>query len=136
MRSYWLGIILLLSLFVIPSGSSQNLENYVTIASTDLWDDEYLDTSIQAGLLSRSATDSYEFTFELAKSLDISTDGLTWVFTLKEGLTFADGDPILASDVKFTYSSILEHLCSPRRRSLHPFGLQNSKCPKISAASS
>ncbi len=38
----------------------------------------------------------------LAESWDVSDDGLTYTFHLKEGVEFHSGDPFTASDVKFT----------------------------------
>lgn len=39
---------------------------------------------------------------KLAEKHDISDDGLTYTFYLKEGVTFHDGSPLTAEDVKFT----------------------------------
>jgi peptide/nickel transport system substrate-binding protein len=39
----------------------------------------------------------------LAESWEVSDDGLTWTFTLREGVTWQDGEPFTADDVKFTY---------------------------------
>lgn len=38
----------------------------------------------------------------LAKSWDISDDGLTYTFHLEDGVTFQDGTPLTASDVKYS----------------------------------
>ncbi|MGG0934765.1 ABC transporter substrate-binding protein [Brevibacillus centrosporus] len=35
-------------------------------------------------------------------------DPTTWVFTLRKGVTFHDGSPFTAEDVKFTYDSLLD----------------------------
>jgi peptide/nickel transport system substrate-binding protein len=39
----------------------------------------------------------------LAESWDISEDGITYTFHLRPGVTFHDGTPLKASDVKFTF---------------------------------
>jgi peptide/nickel transport system substrate-binding protein len=39
---------------------------------------------------------------DLAESWDISDDNLTYTFHLRDGLTFSDGSPLTADDVKFT----------------------------------
>lgn len=39
---------------------------------------------------------------ELAKSWDVSDDGLTYTFHLQDGVTWHDGEPFTANDVKFT----------------------------------
>ncbi|WP_443075657.1 ABC transporter substrate-binding protein [Streptomyces sp. NBC_01693] len=45
----------------------------------------------------------------LAKALpDVSDDGRTYIFTLREGVTFSDGEPLTAQDVVFTYRTVLD----------------------------
>jgi peptide/nickel transport system substrate-binding protein len=44
----------------------------------------------------------------LAESWEISDDGLTYTFQLREGVTFHDGSPLLASDVKFTFERLVD----------------------------
>ncbi|MEO1471166.1 MAG: ABC transporter substrate-binding protein, partial [Pseudomonadota bacterium] len=49
---------------------------------------------------------SYDYSViepELAESWEISADGLTMTFTLKEGAVFQDGRPVTAADVKWSY---------------------------------
>ena len=52
----------------------------------------------------------------LAESLSISEDGLTYTITLKDGLKFQDGTDVLASDIVFTYETLLNPLYSGRYR--------------------
>lgn len=59
-----------------------------------------LTTLIYSGLV-REEKDG-TFTPDLAESVEISPDGMTYTFRLKEGLTFHDGDPLTAEDVLFT----------------------------------
>ncbi|HVX30785.1 MAG TPA: peptide-binding protein [Nitrolancea sp.] len=40
---------------------------------------------------------------DMAKSWEISTDALTYTFTLQDRITWHDGQPFTAADVKFTY---------------------------------
>jgi peptide/nickel transport system substrate-binding protein len=40
---------------------------------------------------------------DMAKSWEISTDALTYTFTLQDGITWHDSTPFSADDVKFTY---------------------------------
>jgi peptide/nickel transport system substrate-binding protein len=52
-----------------------------------------------------SAEDPNEMVPDLAESLgEVSDDGLTWTYTLKDGLTFENGDPITSAEVKFGIS--------------------------------
>ncbi|MFB6152118.1 MAG: ABC transporter substrate-binding protein [Haloarculaceae archaeon] len=44
----------------------------------------------------------------LAKSYDVSDDGLTYTFTLKEGVKFHDGSELTASDVVYSYRRLAE----------------------------
>ena len=45
---------------------------------------------------------------DLAESWTVSNDGLTYAFQLRKGVTFHDGRPLTAEDVKFTFASILD----------------------------
>ena len=55
---------------------------------------------VYAGLM-RSAPNG-EVVPDLAESYEISSDGLTYTFILKDNLTFQDGSPLTADDVEFT----------------------------------
>lgn len=44
----------------------------------------------------------------LAASWEISEDGLTYTFTLQEGVTFQDGSPFTSADVVFTFNRLKE----------------------------
>lgn len=41
---------------------------------------------------------------DLATDWEVSEDGLEWIFKLREGVTFHNGDPLTADDVVFTYN--------------------------------
>ncbi len=47
-------------------------------------------------------------TGDLAKSWDVSDDGLTITFNLHENVKWHDGTPFTSADVKFTYDSVFE----------------------------
>ena len=52
----------------------------------------------------------------LAKSVKVSSDGLRYTVTLREGLRFSDGQPLDADDVIFTFRVYLdENVHSPQR---------------------
>ena len=44
----------------------------------------------------------------LATSWDVTGDGLIWTFELRDDVTFHNGDPLTAADVKFTYERLLD----------------------------
>lgn len=50
-----------------------------------------------------------EATEGLAESWDTSEDALTWTFTLGDDREWSDGEPVVADDVVFTYTSIMEN---------------------------
>jgi peptide/nickel transport system substrate-binding protein len=52
-----------------------------------------------------TATDFYP---ALAESWEVSDDGLTYTFKLKQGVMFHDGTPFNADAVKFTYDRVVE----------------------------
>jgi peptide/nickel transport system substrate-binding protein len=57
----------------------------------------------------------FELQPELAESWDISEDGLTVTFNLRDGVSWHDGEPFTSEDVKFTWESSL--------MTLHPRGV-------------
>lgn len=53
---------------------------------------------------------------ELAASWEVSPDGRVYTFTLRSGVTWSDGTPVSAADVKFTYDALAsEAVQSPFR---------------------
>ena len=42
----------------------------------------------------------------LAESWSVSDDSLTWTFKLRKGVSWSDGEPFTAEDVKFTYETM------------------------------
>ncbi len=50
---------------------------------------------------------------ELAQSYEISKDGKTWTFHLRHGVTFANGDPLTADAVVYSYKRVLKLHKSP-----------------------
>ncbi len=44
----------------------------------------------------------------LVEKKEVSDDQLTWTFTLKDGLTFQNGEELTVSDVKFTYDFYMD----------------------------
>ena len=50
----------------------------------------------------------YKPTPDLASSWETSSDGKTWTFHIREGMTWHDGRPLTADDVAFTYNLIIK----------------------------
>lgn len=75
------------------------------LVSSDVYQ-TWIEYLVQEGMVQRNP-DTLEFEPKLAESWDISEDGLTMTFTLREGLRFSDGEPLTAEDVKFTFDWIL-----------------------------
>jgi peptide/nickel transport system substrate-binding protein len=61
---------------------------------------------ILESLLGRNP-DTLEWEGVLAESWEVSEDGLTFVFKLRDGLTFSDGVPLTADDVVFSFEFIM-----------------------------
>lgn len=57
-------------------------------------------------LVTFPAQDASEILPLLATSWDISDDGLTYTFTLREGVKFSNGDPLTAADVAFSIARL------------------------------
>ncbi|HET9016971.1 MAG TPA: ABC transporter substrate-binding protein [Thermomicrobiaceae bacterium] len=56
---------------------------------------------------------------DLARAWEVSTDGLTYTFTLQDGVTWHDGQPLTAHDVAFTYGLLMNPATgSPRTAEL------------------
>ncbi len=88
--------------FYISTISNPKKWNYVTAHETS--------TTQYTGQMLRGLTDIHPITGavepELAKSWDISEDGLTVTFHLREGIKWSDGQPFTADDVVFTFNDL------------------------------
>ncbi len=84
----------------------------VTIMNA-VWGNEYFDPRDQVGeglnfhralhAFWINSNENYELIPGVATAWDISPDGLTWTFNLREGVTFHDGEPLTAEDGAFTF---------------------------------
>lgn len=54
---------------------------------------------------------------QIADSWDVSEDGLTYTFHLRDDIVWSDGEPLTAEDVKFTYDAIASDLVETPRKS-------------------
>ncbi|MEM1058848.1 MAG: peptide-binding protein [Verrucomicrobiota bacterium] len=71
---------------------------------------------VYEGLLTRDM-ETLEIKGVLAESWEISEDGLTFTFKLREGVTFHDGHPLTIEDVKYSYDRIKdEKTLAPHRQ--------------------
>jgi peptide/nickel transport system substrate-binding protein len=52
---------------------------------------------------------NFDYVPELASNIQRSGDGLTFTFTLREGVTFHDGRPFTSADAKYTLDTILSN---------------------------
>ena len=46
---------------------------------------------------------------EIAESWEVSEDGKTWTFKIRQGVMWQDGEPLTARDVAFTFNYIVEN---------------------------
>ncbi|HSF60368.1 MAG TPA: ABC transporter substrate-binding protein [Gaiellaceae bacterium] len=74
---------------------SPNVTVGVTIEAYELWNLHY-------ATLTDKAADDFATIPGLAESWEGSDDGLTWTYTLREGLQWSDGTPLTAEDVAYT----------------------------------
>jgi len=74
-----------------------------TILSTDVPSGN-INSRVYNGLVRYN--EDLEFVGDLAESWEFSDDGLVWTFHLREGVTWHDGEPFTADDVKWTYEAI------------------------------
>ncbi len=91
----------ILTIGVLQDVDSPNVTVGYTVAAYELWNLQY------ATLTDKAAAD---FATEpgLAESWVGSEDGLTWTYTLREGLAWSDGTPFTAEDVAYTVNRARE----------------------------
>lgn len=77
--------------------------------------DRDLTSLVYSGLM--KATPEGNLTLDLAKDYQISEDGLTYTFTLKDTAVFHDGSPITSDDIEFTIQKAQDGLLKSPRRS-------------------
>jgi peptide/nickel transport system substrate-binding protein len=76
---------------------------------------EVLDPAKQAADFDANSGVYGKLTGDLAESWEISADQLTWTFHLRKGVTWHDGEPFTAKDVKFT-----SELCYNPKNTMKP----------------
>lgn len=66
-----------------------------------------VESYVMSSLLDRDLN-TYEWQPDVAEKWEISKDGMTFTFKIREGVTFHDGKPLTAADVKFTFEAIMD----------------------------
>src|SRR5690606_8168190 len=66
-----------------------------------------VESYVMSSLLERNP-DTYEWEEAVAEKWNISKDGMTFEFKIREGVKFHDGKPLTAEDVKFSFDAIMD----------------------------
>ncbi len=95
-----------------------SLKTLTPLVSTDAYASQ-VQYYVQESLVNRNP-DTMEWEGLIAKSWQISPDGLTITFQMRDDVTFSDGVPLTAKDVVFTYNFIMnEAIAAPAERSVY-----------------
>ena len=68
----------------------------------------YVMYAMNYDLLVNFSTEDYSPVPGLAESWEVSDDGLTWTFHIRQGVEWHDGEPFTAHDVAYTYNRVLD----------------------------
>lgn len=124
---------LLTTLAAAPAVQAQAFDPDATIGIGSLYEPQNLDNTAGAGQGINEAFNGnvYEALFQLTDAGDVapvlasdytvSDDGLTYTFTLQDGVTFHSGEPLTAQDVKFS----IERVTAPDSKSSRKSSLAN-----------
>src|SRR5260221_7179453 len=110
--------LLLLTAIVLPSACRRSQSNVFVIALSDNLKtiDPIGSPSVDAAservrtLMFNSLVkkdDRFDYVPELASNIQRSDDGLSFTFTLRDGVTFHDGRPFTSADAKYTLDTVL-----------------------------
>jgi len=95
-----------------------NLKTITPLVSNDVYATK-IQSYVLESLLIRNP-ETLEWEGLLAKSWSVSEDGMTFIFKLRDGLTFSDGVPLTADDVAFSYRFMMtEAIQAPTERSYY-----------------
>lgn len=112
-----LALAVLLAALTVPIASAQEEDDAVTlrIGLTQDWDGinpalnfsvpSYDVWNLQYATLTDKAAADFETIPGLAESWEASDDGLTYTYTLREGLVWSDGEPLTAEDVAWNINT-------------------------------
>ncbi|HEY3216648.1 MAG TPA: ABC transporter substrate-binding protein [Candidatus Eisenbacteria bacterium] len=92
--------------------TSQSPKTFNGIMATENSSLDILEGRLFAGLTEydRATQTNYP---RLAKSWEVSPDGLTWIFHLRRGAAFSDGHPITSEDVLFSFQVAMDDSIHP-----------------------
>lgn len=98
-----------------PIASAQDDEVVLRIGLTQDWEtlnpisgfavSEYEIWNVHYATLTNKAAEDFATIPGLAESWTVSEDGLTYTYTLREGLTWSDGEPLTAEDVAWNINT-------------------------------
>ena len=95
-----------------------NLKSLTPFISADAYASEVQEYILES-LLIRNP-DTLEWEGLLAESWTVSEDGLTFIFKMRDGLLFSDGQPLTAEDVVFSFDFIMNPaIQAPRERAYY-----------------
>ena len=83
-----------------PSARPQDIDSINPLVGALVIDYEIW--NLQYATLTDKAADDFAVIPGLAESWEVSDDGLTVTYTLREGLKWSDGEPLTAEDVAYT----------------------------------
>jgi peptide/nickel transport system substrate-binding protein len=113
----FLSVLALALATLVPVASAQEGETTLVVGLTQNWETlnptaGWLMSEWEMWILQYSALTTNDADMEtvpdLAESWIASDDGLTWTYTLREGLTWSDGTPLTAEDVAWTINTSAE----------------------------
>ena len=87
-----------LTVGLIQDLDSPNVTAGYLVSSFELW-------NLQYATLTDKAADDFATIPGLAESWEASEDGLTYTYTLREGLLWSDGEPLTAEDIAWTINT-------------------------------
>lgn len=92
-----------------------NLKTITPLVSSDAYASDVQNYVLES-LITRNP-DTLAWEGLIARSWQVSPDGLTITFQLRDDVAFSDGTPLTAEDVAFTYRFIMdERIAAPRQR--------------------
>src|SRR6266496_167937 len=121
MRAYRVGRLLLLALImaITPAGCRRRGNTFVIALGDNIRTiDPIGSPSVDAAservrtLMFNSLVkkdEKFDYVPELASNVQRSDDGLTFTFTLHDGVTFHDGRPFTSADAKYTLDTVLSN---------------------------